>query len=57
MYTNNRTIEDYKKLLEEQAKATKILAKRCRDKEKEIEKLYKEMARLRGIIKNKKTVS
>lgn len=51
---NIRTNEDYKKVCEQQSLALKILAKRVRDKEKEIQDLYKEMARLRNIIRTKK---
>ena len=51
-----KTLEDYKSLSEEQAKALKKITKRCRDKEKEIQDLYKEMARLRNIIKSKKGI-
>lgn len=51
---NIKPIEDYKKVAEEQAKAIKILTKRVRDKEKQIQNLYKEMARLRNIIRTKK---
>ena len=51
---NIRTYEDYKKLCEEQSKALKKLAKRCRDKEKEILELNKQMRHLRHIIRTKK---
>ena len=53
---NIKTIEDYKKVAEEQGKAIKILTKKVRDKEKQIQDLYKEMAHLRNIIRNKKGV-
>ena len=52
--TKTRTNNDYKKLFDEQSKILKILAKRCREKEIEITKLNKEMARLRNIIRTKK---
>ena len=54
---NVKTLEDYKKVCEQQELALKILNKRVRDKEKEIQNLYKEMARLRNIIRNKKGVN
>ena len=54
MAVYKRVDEDYKKLFDEQSKALKILAKRCREKETEITKLNKEMARLRNIIRTKK---
>lgn len=54
---NVKTLEDYKKVCEQQELALKILNKRLRDKEKEIQNLYKEMARLRNIIRNKKGVN
>lgn len=54
---NIRTNEDYKKVCEQQSLALKILTKRVRDKEKQIQDLYKEMARLRNIIRNKKGVN
>jgi SMC interacting uncharacterized protein involved in chromosome segregation len=50
---NIRTNEDYKKVAEEQALALKKLNKRVRDKEKQIQDLYKEMAHLRNIIRKK----
>ena len=50
---NIRTNEDYKKVCEQQSLALKILAKRVRDKEKEILKLNKRIASLRNIIKKK----
>lgn len=53
---NIRTNEDYKKVCEQQSLALKILTKRVRDKEKQIQDLYKEMARLRNIIRTKKEV-
>jgi hypothetical protein len=49
-----RVDEDYKKLFDEQSKVLKILAKRCREKQTEITKLNKEMARLRNIIRTQK---
>ena len=51
---NSKTIDDYKRLSEEQAKALKKLANRVREKEKEIQNLYKEMSHLRNIIRTKK---
>lgn len=57
MTVYKRVDEDYKKIAEEQGKALKILAQRCRNKEKEIQDLYKEMARLRNIIRTKKGVN
>ena len=48
---NYKTLEDYKSLAEEQAKALKVLNKRLRDKEKEIMDLHK---RIRVIIKSKR---
>lgn len=52
--TKNRTKEDYEKLLFEQFKVTRILAKRCKSKEREIKELKEEMRHLRGIIRNRK---
>ena len=54
---NIRTNEDYKKVCEQQELALKILNKRLRDKEKQIQDLYKEMAHLRNIIRTKKGVN
>ena len=51
---NVKTLEDYKKVCEQQELALKILNKRLREKEKQIQDLYKEMARLRNIIRTKK---
>lgn len=48
---DSKSIEHYKNLCEEQAKALKILNKRLRDKEKEIMDLHK---RIRVIIKSKR---
>lgn len=53
---NVKTLEDYKKVCEQQELALKILNKRVRDKEKEIIFLNKEMARLRNVIKTKKLI-
>ena len=54
---NVKTLEDYKKVCEQQELALKILNKRLRDKEKQIQDLYKEMAHLRNIIRTKKGVN
>ena len=52
--SNKRTAEDYKKVMEEQVKALKILNKRLRTKEDEIEKLNKEIGRLKWLLITKK---
>lgn len=56
MAVYKRVDEDYKKLFDEQAKATKILAKRCREKELEIMRLNKEINHLKTLLKKEKKV-
>lgn len=54
MAVYRRVDSDYKKLFDEQRKATKILAQKCREKDKEIMELNKQMRHLRHIIRTKK---
>ena len=54
---NVKTLEDYKKVCEQQELAIKILNQRLRNKEKEITILNKDRARLRNIIRTKKGVN
>lgn len=49
-----RKEEDYKKVMDMQVKALKILNKRLRTKEDEIEKLNKEIGRLKWLLITKK---
>ena len=51
---NYRKEEDYKKVMDMQVKALKILNKRLRTKEDEIEKLNKEIGRLKWLLITKK---
>lgn len=51
---NVKTLEDYKRLSEEQAKALNILAKNCKEKAKTIEYLNREIAHLKKVISDNK---
>ena len=52
--TKTRTNNDYKLLFEEQRKVLKIQAKIIKEKDKEILGLYREISKLRHIIRTKK---